>query len=71
MMPSWLTRALAPGARQCVIVALFIPAVLIALTAAVPAMLVLPFLPEGTDRAVQLLTAHTDYRRTLLEGSQP
>ncbi|MEV6841693.1 hypothetical protein AB0N17_46100 [Streptomyces sp. NPDC051133] len=71
MMPSWLSHALAPGARQCVIVALFVPAALIALTATVPAMLVLPFLPDGTGRAVQLLTAHTDYIRTLLDGSQP
>ncbi|MEI5010334.1 hypothetical protein ACGF3K_12510 [Streptomyces sp. NPDC047980] len=71
MMPSWLPHALPPGARQCVIVTLFVPAVLIALAAAVPAMLVLPFLPDGTGRAVQLLTAHTVYMRTLLDGSHP
>lgn len=53
------------------IVTLFVPAVLIALAAAVPAMLVLPFLPDGTGRAVQLLTAHTVYMRTLLDGSHP
>ncbi|WP_435610494.1 hypothetical protein [Streptomyces sp. C10-9-1] len=38
--------------------------------AAVPALIVLPFLPGGTDRAIALLTAHTAYLRALLTGSR-
>jgi hypothetical protein len=45
--------------------------VLIALTAAVPALILLPFLPGGTDRAIKLLTAHTRYLGTLLTNSRP
>lgn len=59
------------GALQRVLlVALLTPAVLLALAAAVPALIVLPFLPGGTDRAIALLTAHTGYLKTLLTGSR-
>ncbi|MFD5124729.1 hypothetical protein [Streptomyces sp. NPDC058385] len=51
--------------------ALLTPAVLVALIAAVSALILLPFLPGCTDRAVKLLTAHTRYLDTLLTNSRP
>lgn len=60
------------GALQRVlIVALLTPAVLVALTAVIPALVLLPFLPGGTDRSIKLLTAHTWYLGTLLTSSRP
>lgn len=70
LLPLPSPRAL--GAFQRVlVVALLAPAALLALTATLPALAVLPFLPGGTERAVGLLTAHTGYLRTLLTGSRP
>ncbi|WP_340563506.1 hypothetical protein [Streptomyces sp. GSL17-111] len=40
-----------------------------ALSATIPALAVLPFLTDGTDRAVRLLRAHNAYLRTLLTTS--
>ncbi|MDV7220432.1 dTMP kinase [Streptomyces prunicolor] len=72
MLPAWLPSPRILGALQRVLlVALLTPAVLIALTAAVPALAVLPFLPGGTDRAIKLLAAHTRYLSTLLTNSRP
>lgn len=60
-----------PGAIQRVLlVALLAPVVLVAAAAAVPAMVVLPFLPNGTERAVKLISAWTSYARTLLLSSR-
>ncbi|MEU5403885.1 dTMP kinase [Streptomyces californicus] len=56
--------------QRVLLVALLTPAVLLALAAAVPALIVLPFLPGGTDRAIALLTAHTAYLKALLTGSR-
>lgn len=72
MLPPWLPSPRTIGALQRVLlVALLTPAVLVALVAAVPALLLLPFLPGGTDRATKLLTAHTRYLSTLLTNSRP
>ncbi|MGW4759694.1 dTMP kinase [Streptomyces chartreusis] len=72
MLPVWLPSPRTVGALQRVlIVALLTPAVLVALTAAVPALVLLPFLPGGTDRAIKLFTAHTRYLGTLLTSSRP
>ncbi|MFM9625127.1 dTMP kinase [Streptomyces turgidiscabies] len=72
MLPPWLPSPRTLGALQRVLlVALLTPAVLIALTAAVPALILLPFFPGGTDRAIKLLTAHTRYLGTLLTNSRP
>lgn len=69
--PPWLLSSRALGALQRVLlVALLAPALLVAIVAAVPAMLILPFLPRGTERTVRLLKAHTAYLRTLLTASQ-
>ncbi|MDQ0779062.1 hypothetical protein QF026_007528 [Streptomyces aurantiacus] len=57
--------------RRVLLVALLAPALLMALTATVPALAVLPFLTDGTDRAVRLLRAHNAYLRTLLTTSPP
>jgi hypothetical protein len=66
MLP-WLPAPRTIGAFHRVLtVALLTPAVLIALTAALPALIVLPFLPGGTGRAIKLLGAHTRYLKTLL-----
>ncbi len=56
--------------QRVLLVALLTPAVLLALAAAVPALIVLPFLPGGTDLAIALLTARTAYLRALLTGSR-
>ncbi|OQR59960.1 dTMP kinase [Streptomyces maremycinicus] len=72
VLPPWLPSPRTLGALQRVmLVALLTPAVLVALTAAVPALVLLPFLPGGTDRAIKLLTAHTRYLGTLLTNSRP
>jgi hypothetical protein len=64
------TRSL--GAFQRVLlVALLTPVILIAVTAAIPALILLPFLPRGTERAVLLLTAFTTYAGVLLSKSHP
>jgi hypothetical protein len=71
VLPPWLPVPRTLGALQRVLlVTLLTPAVLIALTAAVPALIVLPFLPEGTDRAIALLTAHRRYLSALLTNSK-
>lgn len=57
--------------QRVLVVALLTPALLVALTAAVPALAILPFLTDGTDRAVRLLRAHNAYLRTLLTTSPP
>lgn len=68
-LPSALRTA---GAFQRVlIVTLLAPALFIALTAALPALIVLPFLPGGTDKAIKLLGAHIRYLATLLTHSRP
>lgn len=60
------------GALQRVLlVALLMPVVLIAATASIPALVVLPFFPGGTDRAVLLLTTFTSYATALLTNSRP
>jgi hypothetical protein len=72
MLPPWLPNLRALGAIQRVLmVALLTPAVLIALAANLPALIVLPFLPGGTDRATKLLAAHTRYLTILLTNSRP
>ncbi|MFE7445641.1 dTMP kinase [Streptomyces chartreusis] len=72
MLPVWLPSPRTVGALQRVlIVALLTPAVLVALTAAVPALVLLPFLPGGTDRAIKLFTVYTRYLGTLLTSSRP
>lgn len=72
MLPPWLPSPRTVGALQRVLlVALLTPAVLVALIAAVPALIVLPFLPGGTERAIKLLCAHTRYLGTLLTNSRP
>lgn len=56
--------------QRVLLVALLAPVVLLAAVAAVPAMVVLPFLPNGTERAVKLISAWTSYTRTLLSSSR-
>ncbi|MER5757472.1 dTMP kinase [Streptomyces sp. NPDC002088] len=57
--------------QRVLLVALLTPAVLAALAATIPAMVLLPFLPGGTDRTIRLLAAQRAYLRTLLTGSRP
>ncbi|MFH9347578.1 dTMP kinase [Kitasatospora sp. NPDC017646] len=57
-------------AQRVLLVALLTPLLLVTVLAAVPALVVLPFLPGGTDRAVRLLRTHTAQLRTLLNASR-
>ncbi|MGW2725381.1 dTMP kinase [Streptomyces sp. NPDC001492] len=60
------------GALQRVLlVALLTPVVLIVAIASVPAFVVLPFFPGGTDRVTLLLTTLTGYVTALLTNSRP
>jgi hypothetical protein len=58
------------GLQRVLLVALLTPALIIAITAAVPAMALLPFFPQGTERTIRILRAHTTYLRTLLTASR-
>lgn len=49
--------------------ALAVPALLLTTVAGLPALVILPFIPGGIDRAVRLIQAHMEYARTLLAGS--
>jgi hypothetical protein len=69
MMPPVPAHAL-PAGQRVLLVALLAPVVLIAAAAAIPAFVLLPFLPGGTDRVVKLITAHTAYVRALLNSSR-
>ncbi|KOG29371.1 hypothetical protein [Streptomyces resistomycificus] len=57
--------------QRVLLVALLVPVVLIAVAAAVPAMIFLPFFSGGTERVTQLLGSFTTYARTLLTTSRP
>lgn len=71
-MNSLLPDARRLGALQRVLlVALLTPAVLVALVATVPALMVLPFCRQGGNRAAALMKAQTVYMRTLLTASRP
>lgn len=56
--------------QRVLIVAMLTPVVLIAVIATIPALVLLPFFPQGTDRAVKLFTAYTTYVRVLLNKSR-
>ncbi|PJN24396.1 dTMP kinase [Kitasatospora sp. CB02891] len=56
--------------QRILLVALLIPLLLITVAAAVPALVLMPFLPGGVDRTVRLLHAHTSQIRTVLTGSR-
>ncbi|MFE0459295.1 dTMP kinase [Kitasatospora sp. NPDC058965] len=64
------SRSLGP-LQRVLLVALTVPALAAVTVATVPALVVLPFLPGGTDRAVRLIRAHVAYARTLLTHSGP
>lgn len=60
------------GALQRVlVVALLTPVALIVTAASIPAFIVLPFFPGGTDRVILLLTTVTGYVTALLSNSRP
>ncbi|MGY5052398.1 dTMP kinase [Streptomyces sp. 900105755] len=69
---SWLppTRSLT-ALQRVLLVALLAPVALLWAVALLPAMLVLPFRLYGTERLVELITAHTSYAWALLTGSRP
>lgn len=69
-MMSLLPARVLLALERVLLVALLAPVVVIAATAAIPALVLLPFFPGGTDRAVKLITAHTTYARTLLSSSR-
>jgi hypothetical protein len=70
---SWLPvdpRALA-NLQRVLLVALLAPAHLVTVLATVPALVVLPFLPDGSRRTAALLRSHAALAATLLRGSRP
>ncbi|MFJ9448246.1 dTMP kinase [Kitasatospora sp. NPDC101235] len=70
MLPTLPSPRVLGALQRVLLVALLAPVLIIASLAAVPALMVLPFLPDGTPRAVQLLTAHAATARTLLAWSR-
>jgi hypothetical protein len=56
--------------QRVLLVALLAPALLITVLATTPALLVLPFLPRGTERAIELLQIHGANSATLLNASR-
>lgn len=56
--------------ERVLLVALLVPVLLLTVAATVPALVVLPFLPGGCARAVQLLRTHTAAIAALLRGSR-
>jgi hypothetical protein len=51
--------------------ALLAPCLLLTTFAALPALIILPFCANGTERAIKLIAAHTSYARALLHGTRP
>ena len=59
------------GATQRVlIIALLVPALLLVTVSALPALMIMPFLPNGTDHVIKLLHTHITYAHVLLVGSR-
>jgi hypothetical protein len=61
---------LAAPLERAVLVALLLPPMLLVVLATLPALAVLPFLPEGERRTASLLRLHTAAARTLLAGTR-
>ncbi|MFF3071170.1 dTMP kinase [Kitasatospora sp. NPDC057904] len=56
--------------QRVLLVALLSPALVITVLATVPALTVLPFLPDGTRRTVDLLRTHANAASALLSASR-
>lgn len=63
-----IIRDLRPPQRA-LLVALLTPAFTVVTLGLVPALLLLPFLPGGTDRAIKLIRELTTFARNLLTHS--
>ncbi|MGW6123340.1 hypothetical protein ACWFRF_30170 [Nocardia sp. NPDC055165] len=61
--------ALLHGAPRLALVTVALVPLLIIVLASVPALLVLPFLPDGTDRSLRLIRTLITWLRVTLEGS--
>lgn len=59
------------GLQRVLLVALLTPALLLVIGALVPALAVLPFRADGTERVLRLLAAITAIDGTLLRRSLP
>jgi hypothetical protein len=57
--------------QRVLLIALLVPITTVMTAGSLPALMVLPFLPGGTDRATRLLRAHRAYLHTLLTDSCP
>jgi len=71
LLPVFPSPRVLGALQRVLLVALLAPGMLVAVIAAVPALLVLPFVTGGTERCIKLLSAYTKYARTLLTGSRP
>lgn len=65
------TPASLTALQRVLLTALLVPVLAVMAIGSLPALVVLPFLPGGTDRATHLLRAHRAYLHTLLTGSRP
>jgi hypothetical protein len=70
MSPIPIPTAALSGLQRVLLVAALAPALLIVVVASIPAILVLPFLDDGVQRAKSLLGAHTKLVATLLRDSR-
>ncbi|MFC1410078.1 dTMP kinase [Streptacidiphilus sp. N1-12] len=70
MLPVPLNPRALGALQRVLLVALLTPVVLIAVVASIPALVILPFLPGGTQRSIQLVRAHTASARTILTTSR-
>ncbi|MFD0568476.1 hypothetical protein ACFQ0T_03285 [Kitasatospora gansuensis] len=57
--------------QRVLLVALLAPVLAVMVLATVPALAVLPFLPDGDRRTVSLLKTHATTAAVLLRGSRP
>ncbi|MFE9424032.1 dTMP kinase [Kitasatospora sp. NPDC006697] len=58
------------ASQRVLLLALALVPLLVIAVATVPAYLVLPFLPDGVDRAARLLATQTAWLRTALAGTR-
>ena len=68
MIPSLAPRQLS-ALQRVLLVALFVPGMLLMTASTLPALMVLPFFPGGTERAIKLLNVHKAYATAVFTGS--
>jgi hypothetical protein len=59
----------ARGIQRVLLVALTLVPLLLVTVSTLPALIILPFIPDGAQRADQLITQLIAWTRTILEGT--